>query len=388
MMSLLRRSTGILMAGTLMTSVLLACGPEGGDPSEDELVAPGLTVEAAPTINIGVLGGDPMQEFDRVVTPFLMPNGNLAVPTQGANSIRVFGPDGSFLTELGGPGDGPGEFNSLQSAWNRGDTIEAWDSRARRISRFLPDGEVEVVNLNGVTESLDGGVGPLGQGWALVSRYFGEPRDRVGVHSVSREGEHLVQIAALEGMARYRIPGMSGPHPLTPTVLLRTHQGELYAAEAMTPVISVFDLTGVLLREIPLDLEEFGPPNEVFEQVIDSAVARVEEDRKAQTRQRLSAFPRLDHLPVFWSFILDSDGLVWVRPYDPFQHSLELGGRLVGRAGPGGEWLVVSQEGKEVARVRMPPGLEPMQITQDAVVGVHQDELGVESVRVHSLRRN
>ena len=37
--------------------------------------------------------------------------------------------------------------------------------------------------------------------------------------------------------------------------------------------------------------------------------------------------------------------------------------------------------------VELPSELEPHQITSDAVVGIVRDELGVESVRVHSLER-
>ena len=65
-----------------------------------------------------------------------------------------------------------------------------------------------------------------------------------------------------------------------------------------------------------------------------------------------------------------------------------LGGRLGGYCGPGGNWLVISPEGAEVGWLEMPEGLEPVQITSDAVVGIYRDELGVESVRVHSLSRH
>ena len=95
-----------------------------------------------------------MEEFDRVTTPFLRPNGTVAVPTRGAQSIRLFSPDGNFVESHGGPGDGPGEFISLGGAWARGDTIEAYDGRLRRITRFIPGGELKVVVLSGARSSV------------------------------------------------------------------------------------------------------------------------------------------------------------------------------------------------------------------------------------------
>ncbi|MEE2897432.1 MAG: hypothetical protein VX815_03095 [Gemmatimonadota bacterium] len=55
--------------------------------------------------------------------------------------------------------------------------------------------------------------------------------------------------------------------------------------------------------------------------------------------------------------------------------------------GPGGEWLVISPDGSEVGWIEVPAGLELVQVTSNSVVGLHRDDLGVESVRVHLLTR-
>lgn len=57
------------------------------------------------------------------------------------------------------------------------------------------------------------------------------------------------------------------------------------------------------------------------------------------------------------------------------------------RTGAGGEWIVLSPDGERVATVRMPPGLQPTQITEDRGVGVKRTELGLETVAVHPLVR-
>ena len=82
-----------------------------------------------------------------------------------------------------------------------------------------------------------------------------------------------------------------------------------------------------------------------------------------------------DLLSSFWRFLVDEDGFVWVRPYEPLEHALALGGRP---SGPGGEWLVISPDGSEGGRIEVPAGLELVQVTSSSVVGLHRDDLGIE----------
>jgi hypothetical protein len=44
---------------------------------------------------LGVAAGDPNLEFDGVVSPFLLPDGRVVVPSRGSNSIRVFRANGT-----------------------------------------------------------------------------------------------------------------------------------------------------------------------------------------------------------------------------------------------------------------------------------------------------
>ncbi len=90
-------------------------------------------------------------------------------------------------------------------------------------------------------------------------------------------------------------------------------------------------------------------------------------------------------LSVFWKVIVDDEGFIWVRPYEPVKHAAALGG--IGRAGTGGRWSILLPTGASVGFVNLPAELEPLQITSNAVVGIWRDALGVEFVRVHSLQR-
>jgi sugar lactone lactonase YvrE len=71
---------------------------------------------------------------------------------------------------------------------------------------------------------------------------------------------------------------------------------------------------------------------------------------------------------------VDADGNLWVldyaRPGDDGRH-----------------WTVFSADGRALGRVETPPGLRVLEIGRDYVLGVWQDELDVEYVRMHRLER-
>jgi hypothetical protein len=392
-----------VLAGVSIAVVLGVMGvavAEGRSPEPAGLQEP-VAISPDPLLQVGTATGDPDQEFHQVITPFLLSGGRLAVPVAGERTIRVFGPEGTLVSSHGRPGEGPGEFQALSSAWARGDTIEAFDGQLQRLTRFLPDGSVQVV-----TPEFTGSAGlavpmPLHDGWAFVgigSSGSGE-RDELVIHRHGGDGSHLGEVTRTLGIGRVSYPtGGSGPDPLSPRGLVAVRNGRIYVAETLTPEIQVFDASG--RREAPLawDPEPAAPPAEALRILRDSASARrAAGDASGMAEIILDAaieMPAPHRISVFWSFLVDEEGFVWVRPYDPASHAVALGGLGQGAytlgaagAGPGGRWRVFSPEGVEVGSMFVPEGLELWQVQSNAVVGVHRDPLGVESVRVHALER-
>jgi hypothetical protein len=67
-------------------------------------------------------------------------DGQMVVADREANNVKVLAPDGSLVDTLGGPGEGPGEFQSLVSVQRaRGDSLYAYDFRRSRLTVFAPD---------------------------------------------------------------------------------------------------------------------------------------------------------------------------------------------------------------------------------------------------------
>lgn len=363
----------------ILSGMVLGCAEqEAAGPNAGEGEAIQWEIEAEPRMQLGVASGDPLQEFHQVTTPFLLPDGRIVVP-QGVGVIRVFDGGGRFIEELGAPGEGPGEFATLRSAWARGDTIEAVDSRLQRITRFLPGGDLEVVSLRGSAQVETAVPGAFPEGW--VATGFGAVgsglRDEMILQGFSKDGTYLGELGRVDGLKRISGSGVAGAHPLSPRAVMRVSGDEVFVAETETPRIEVMDFAGTVTRTIEWVVDDPGAPAEALELVRDAPLNSFYEALivDAEVPERLS---------VFWDFLVDEAGFVWIRPYEPSRHALG----VAGREEAGGRWRILSTEGIEVGSVDMPEGLRPVQITTEAVVGIHVDSLGVESVLVHDLHRD
>lgn len=383
------RISGVLApALTALALSTLGCGPSDEEASAGPVPeGTPVAIAAEPRLVLGSVEGDPAEQFHQVVRPFLLPDGALVVPVAGAGEIRVFDRDGELTRSLGDPGEGPGEFVALNSAWARGDTIEAYDWRQQRITRFFPSDSFQIVQLERVGSGSRAVPGELTDGWLVVGIAEAGPgrRDRMVVRRFGKDGSRRDEVARVDGMSRHRISGGGGPGPLSPRAAFSLHDGQLYLAETLTPGIRVFAPDGTLQREITWQPADTLSPEAAFDAVVDAAVAEAPPEDSAETRRRLEAFPVGEHVSRFWSFLVDAEGFVWVEPYRPSKHSLELTGFW--EKGPGGLWSIFSPEGRRVGAVEVPPGLEPTQVTADAVVGIRRNELGVEFVQVHALER-
>jgi hypothetical protein len=401
------RNAQVYVAGLLvnLATIATATGVQGqpaGTP---------IRFQEPAELSIGVVEGNPVEQFYRSAPPSLMGDGSIIVPVRSANEIRVFHSDGGFARTLGRPGDGPGEFRSLYAAWSRGDTIEAWDTGLLRVTRFFPGGGAETVAMRPGTDergapSIGVGAVSLGatpDGWlvATVASFGYEEgiRDQVAVHHFGRDGEPLATgIAMVLGIDRVDLGNYTGASPLSPAprFAYRGTDGgpdEFYTAETLTARIQVTDSYGRPIRSVEWLPDRVWTPREAF----DRAVRVVESGREAPFRSRTGiryaegwhhvTSPPAE-VPVFSDFLVDEEGFVWVRPFVPERDAVALGANLgTGRSGQGGEWTILSPQGDRVGEIQVPDGFEPFQVMSDRVLGIYKDELGVEFVRMYSLVR-
>lgn len=365
-----------------------ACGPDAGHgPGEPSDGAP-LGLGEAPILVVGERQGEPAHELYDVRAPFLLPEGGVAVPLARGGTVRLFDSAGGFVSELGGEGEGPGEFMGLSTAWARGDTIEAHDSRLRRVTRFVPGEPPVVIPLDPVPSAEVAVPGAFHGGWVLYGVEEVQPtgRDRLAVHRYALDGTHLGEVAEVDGFRRHSFPGGAGPDPISPRPLIRGRDGRVLVAETLTPQIRGFSLATGEEERLTWTPEDRLPREEAVRTLRNtlSAVDAPEGDHD-RAHGALDALSGSEEVPVFWDVLVDGAEHLWIRGYDPRLHSLYTGG-LQG-PGPGGEWMVLDRHGKRVTTLALPADLEPVAIDGDRLIGVRRDELDVESVRVYPILR-
>lgn len=64
-------------------------------------------------------------------------NGQIYVSDYQANTIYEYSPQGEYVRSIGGPGEGPGEFQIPVAMLTRGDSLYVQDNRNNRLSVFL-----------------------------------------------------------------------------------------------------------------------------------------------------------------------------------------------------------------------------------------------------------
>ena len=363
-----------------------ACTP-GGD---DGLDLDSWVIAPAPSTVIGEMDGDPMYLFQRVAGAGLMPDGRIVVADAGLSVIRVFDAEGTFLSQMGGEGEGPGEFRGLRGVWIvPPDTIGAWDSHSLRITYFEAAGSlIRTVSLEPSAEargvgSLDLLVGALADGSvAIGSLAFGSPdgtgADRVSVERFGPGGAHLERLGETTGFIRIRLgEGSRAPIPFSPYPRFAVRGDAVFHTNGAAPRVHVWAAGARRAIDLP-------PADHDPELAWATLASRLDEGGSELYRDLLPEAPRSDSIPHLSGLLVDDAGLVWTKQYDPGADALWLDS---GSRAFGGTWWVVEPSGRLVATAEVPSSLAPLQVVGDRALGVTVDALGVERIHVHPIVR-
>ena len=116
----------------------------------------------AKELEIGEMDGPEELLFDQIVDIAVNGKDDIYVADGRLNEIRKFDKDGKYLLTVGRPGQGPGEFQYIQTvSVNRDDDLIVFDAGLGRISVFSDDGEHRKTTQKLMTDS-----------WILPSRIF------------------------------------------------------------------------------------------------------------------------------------------------------------------------------------------------------------------------
>ena len=351
----------------------------------------------APQVEIGVLQGDPAYQLSGVVGAARLRDGRIAVADRVTKQIRFFGPDGSHLQTVGGPGQGPGEFRLLFSLDRLpGDTIVGMDwpvgsaswfdgsgrfLRTDQIGPFwpglaghlLPDASllVDVYPLRSYGNELEG--------WAARGE---ENTFRPTGHlvRVSRDGSRHDTLFPIVGEewfknGKLREDFAMRPAPFAVTTAVAWNDTWIFVGETAGSEVRAYRYDGSLERLIRW--RETRVPVTVADRdsVAEAVVAEIRQPSRQPYFEKwldLVAFPA--EKPAFHSLMTDEAGRLWVRTW--------------AEAGAARDrWLVFGSDGALAAAVEVPAGLTLLEIGEDAALALWKDPLEVEYLRLYEIER-
>lgn len=362
-----------------------ACSSEGGN---------GLSVQewqAQERTRIGVVSGDPTQEFGRVTGVVKLRDGSIIVADHQALELKVFTGGGEYEHSMGGQGRGPEEFVGLtRLARLHGDTVDAGNNL--KMVTFSPEGSFvreQLMTWSGaVTPPLFVETHyPLNNGefllYALTSssgqreerELFRTPVMYLVAESEIGVTDTLGSFPGLEQMTYQDVDELHTAIPLFPaSTALMIGTNHLVIGDQAADSVLRYDLETKEITWIRLPLKAQAIPEAVRQEASASSCDWTsDEDSKVRCEASLRMLPVQRRFPVFEDLAVDSLGRVWVKEY-PQTTSRE-----------NAVWLVIEGEGQATATVQLPENVRPMQIGRNYILGLVRDELEVQSVREYEV---
>ncbi len=358
----------------------------------------------SPRVEIGVTDGDPAYLFDRIAAARRLPDGRFLVLDGGSRELRFYDADGGWLQSTGGPGGGPGEFESLDGVVPTGHSLWVFDRGLGRMTVLELDGAyARSFRLDPTGDPAR----PLGlyrlagflsdSAFVLVPTAFPadmrpEPTiywDAVENLLYARRGTLLDSIGPPSGMeieAGVRPDGrrFAGDRPFGRISANAVGDSLLFHSDAERLEIRAYDGRDRLRRISRVFIRPPAVTGDRWLEIVGRRLAdgSIPPDRAATLRRELLDADLPDTEPAHGSaMVVAEDGHLWVQRY---AHPWE-GGRPPG-------WHVFDPEGRWLGTVDPPRrtdirSFEIHQAGPGGVLAVWQDTFGVERVGMWGVDR-
>lgn len=355
--------------------------------------APGSwQVDSVPFVDIGTLDGEDGQDLGLPWASRRLSDGRIAISNASTNELRLYRADGSFIKASGGRGEGPGEFALIATLHLLpGDTILVADAQLPRLSLFDRDGDfVRTIRLEPLENRLprlrvllqdslavyrvvfDGRGGGVSRAvrdtFLLASRVLGNGRYLpIGRFPAA---EKFNQVTPSGAVAAWNLPFGRGLFTAFVEDLIWVAVSDTYELRGYDAAMG--SLRRILRLDRPLTSVDGTHKERMFEYQLASAET-AQQERMYHAVQRIIEFPPT--LPAFSDVKNDAVGNLWVQEYQiPWSDAAPV-------------WRVYTADGVVRATVRLPKGLAVQDIGDDYVMGLWQDDLGVEHIRAYRIRK-
>ena len=346
-------------------------------------------VSGEPVFRVGDAEGDPDQWFSTIRGVGLLSDGAVAAIDRSEREVRVFGADGGHLLSMGRAGEGPGEFNSAWFVWALpGDTLWIGDYRPWRYNVFTRDGEfVRAVQMTPVYPNPSRMGGVLRNGISVNTRltFIARPDFTVPDTFIVEAHDPVGRLVATLARVPNRIVGTTAKSEAV-NMDLDPIFGGFAGADAIGSTVAIGHNRDaeVRLLDDELNLRTIvrwhEPAREVTSADVTAWRETYVESRGGRDSDSWGPFdealldtdrPVADEFPAFNSFMLGTDGRLWVAPYPRPEREPR-------------RWMGFEPDGTFSCHLERPP-LTIHEIGADYVLGVQADDLGIESAVMYGL---
>lgn len=364
-------------------------------------------LDAQEVRRIGLVEGPEAYMLAQVTAVAVSSSDTVFVGNSLSGSVRMFDPQGTFVREFGGRGQGPSEVRDIADVWLTGDTVVLRERGGRwKTVLFRTSGQF-IRSWPGVR--ADGSwmltVAHGSNGWIVEhwprGPYEGEPGDSVGDRQQLRlydPDADLLGGIVFDAPRRPTYITDAG-HP--DQALFRVFgsgfddQGRFYRTKGAAYEIAIYSTEGRLARLIRRSIEPrpVGPEHveeyrHLVQAVLDTLTAYgppgTIDDQVLTEIGEAADLPLPDYWAPIRELIVSSEGLVWAEfVADISPGALEIvnlfGPTADDRLGPT-RWDIFEPNGGLIGQVELPRMFKPMAARDVEITGVWLDELGVEYV--------
>ena len=356
----------------------------------DGLWGPGDAWSVEPDLTIGTAEGEPEYQFGQIAGIDVGADGRVYVYDQQARQVRVFGPDGRFLTAMGQAGAGPGELSQAAGPVfvTDGDTVVVPDMMQQRITLYTADGEPAG------SHSL-----PMTAGLAIK---WMETPDQDLIQQAM-----VMAFPGQEDVEQKNLLLRRTPTGTLEDTILEMPIGQSVSFSGNTPNITMFESepmwtvgpAGTLYTGINSEysIEVHTPQGELvrvvrkpFEQRPITDSDQTEFRRTVEELWREQGMPPealevmsqalgfADFYPAYANILGGPDGTLWVQRIQTPDEISEQGGTFDIQDMGSATWEVFDDQGRLLGTVEMPPRFTPLAFIQGDLYGVLRDELDVQ----------
>ena len=369
------------------------CGTDGTDGNVGMAVdrPQECTLASAPSLSLGA-EGDSLW-FSDIVDIEWVTDSTIIVAEPATLRLLASG-TGRIIAELGGRGEGPGEFRVVDALAvdEAGTGVWVHDRRNRRISHVLFDGSVssmrELVADGPISYPSVEHI--LSDGHVVVSGETSTTSLSVSSDGIVRSVRALAVFSeelkfsrmiweTAAATDRFRAQGLSGSGRIIEVPLVF---GQRSYTETNGDILVVANSDSAMFRKLPLSSSGKGTP--VAWERIDRPIADMERERRIQilsgpsgasrrdfARRLMRQGPQRQQVPQIGGLAIGPNGTIWVAG---FEYLLELPT----------PWLVFSN-GELVGRLRTPAGFRVQSVRDSLVAGIWKDQFGTEHVQIYAL---